>query len=116
MSEKLIRVCNRLKVIAGILLFVGLLVETQEIIPDNAKILINTRTHEYFSPDCSGFINPLELALFQASTYREAKNLGYQANKKCRDSGGLKGASHTLLYSFLLSPESRWTDEGPWRY
>lgn len=107
------KILSFLAICAGLVLFLGLGVEQQEIIPDNALLAYNTKTKEYFNPlylKESDDIND-----FVLRRRNEIDASKYKPNHEHVESGYFMGESTRVLFHFLGFKAKRpWGDNGDW--
>jgi hypothetical protein len=101
----------------GVLLLIGLGISSIKTMPENARVFVNDTEKTYLAPSCTK-IN----ANLRAMTASEARKLGYEPNKKCRDGGAFAQDDRSLTGMLfqkigILKPmPSRWNADGSWNY
>jgi hypothetical protein len=115
--KRIIFVIKFMGALIGILLLIGLAIGSSKTIPNNAKVYVNDQEKTYLAPSCT-----TTSPSFRGMTAGEARKLGYEPDKKCRDGGAFVQDDRSLTGMFLqtigvLKPmPSRWNEDGSWNY
>jgi hypothetical protein len=101
----------------GLLLLLGLFVQSSRGIPSHAILYVDDHKKIYFAPPC------LESNIgYRLTTVKEVRELGYSPDKDCRDGVGFHQPDRSITgYLFqniglLKSIPSRWNEDGTWNY
>lgn len=112
-----------------VLFWIGFGLESISFCPENALLLVNTDTKEYFAPPCimaEGYDNVDKIRMFavltnmKVLTSKELKRKSLKPNPDCRNKEGFtekgRSLSGELLEKIGLLPKfkSRWNDDGTW--
>ncbi len=105
-----------LPMVGGVLFLVAVIplgIGSTKSMPGNAVLLVNFETGEYISPPC--FISEKHLGFFLPARNEDIKGDKYHPEPECREAGGFYGEWQNVWTAWLF-PESRWNDDGTWRY
>jgi hypothetical protein len=102
--------------VCAIFLF-GLWIGSLKVMPDHSKVCVDDVTKTYIAPPCVKESDGLRIV-----NAGEAKRLGYEPDKRCRDEGAFIQDDRSLTGLFfqkigILRPiPSRWNEDGSWNY
>ena len=114
------RVANILTGIAGLLVLLalgGFSISSLRKLPEHAQIYVDDTRRVYLAPPCV-----TEGSRFRLITVREAYDLKYQPEDRCREEGGFISRGRSLTGTFLqkigvLRPlPERWNADGTWNW
>ena len=107
-----------LVVIAALFVF-GFQVGSLNTIPGHALVIVDAVSKTYYAPICLESIDRRSQSVVSCE---KAKDLGFSPDPECREIGAFVQEGRSLSGSLLeklglLDPiESRWNDDGTWRY
>jgi hypothetical protein len=131
MLQKLKLILLGIVLIPLFLLFIGFGLETTLTTPDHSYVLVDKSSNEYYSPPCimsSGYDDANRIYEFAEINSLEvvekihANDKNYKPNPECRDNQGFIQEGRSMSGSFLeklgILPEleSRWNDDGSWKW
>lgn len=104
-------------VLLGVLLLIGLGIQSSKTTPDHAIVHVNDASKTYSAPLCTQTKGKLRIA-----TAAQARKMGYSPDPECRDQGWFVQDDRSLTgmllqkIGFLKPLPSRWNKDGSWNY
>ena len=104
-------------VVVGVIFIIGLILGSLKVMPDHAVVYVNDTAKTYFGPPCIKTTVGL-----RAIAAGEARRIGYEPDRKCRDEGTFTQVGRSLTGIFfqsvgILGPKpSRWNENGSWNW
>ncbi len=134
--EKLNRYAKSVLIGAGMLLFLGLGIDSSGSAPPEAFVAADLSSNTYFGPNCVsvvppgwmadggslGTIDQLESSGFTMTTIEQVREAGFGPDPDCREQGEFISEGRSLTGMLLesvgvLSPlPPRWNSDGTWNY
>ncbi len=99
-------------------LMAGFFIVPTRPMPDNAIVFLDEENHTYLSPSCA----KQEGKPYRQARAAEARQLKYEADKRCGGDAGFRQDGRSLTGNFLvrlgmLPPlPSRWNPDGSWNW